>query len=311
MGRPGARLGLAGLALAASACDPGSPAARVPLECERLAFVPSGRSEPFSDVTCRAWSDLLVDRFEVTRELWRAVAEAAPGEVAELDGRFGQDWSRGSPWVPAVAMDLAEARDFARARGMRLPTVGEWMYVAGGSGAQLWPRDPRSKPEGQANTLEVGLGRLAPVGSFPNGQTIGTNVHDLIGNTWEWTLPPLPRGVVPSSWRGPGDSPYPIWAMGGSYLTEAEPLFDARQRSFHAWGLEPGHRAVDLGLRCIVEAEPFLARRASAWSDPAHRERVVAVGHLWGRRAVALLESMTAREDAPAALGWLLEGARQ
>lgn len=280
------------------------------LSCERLAFVPRGSVTPFPDVLCAAGTDLLVDRFEVTRELWLSVVEASGADLGGLDQRLGQDWGEGPGTLPAVGMDHDEARRFARLRGMRLPTVGEWMYVAAGSRAQYWPYGV-SRETSVANTLEVGLGEAARGGTFPNGRSTGTDVYDLVGNVWEWVTPPLPRGVEPASWGGQGTSPFPLWAMGGSYLTRAQELYGLGvRRHFNAQGLEAGHRALDLGLRCAVEAEPYLWAHAGQWSDPALREHVVAVGRSWGPRAVGLLESLARRPGAPAAIAWLLEGAR-
>jgi len=286
------------------------------LTCELLAFVPRGFSMPFPSVRCASPEDLLIDRFEVTRKLWLEVASHSD-VLPELDGRVGQDWSQpASMSLPAVGMNYAEARTFAALRGMRLPTVGEWMYVAGGSRAQPWPHG-NSRATSVANTAEVGLQAAVSVGTFPNGQSSGTHVHDLIGNVWEWATPPLPRGLVPASWLVVGgEDPHPLWSMGGSYLHPARPLagvgrYPPHLRYFNAEGREHDHRAADLGLRCVAPARAFLGAHAAEWSSPSLQSRVVAVGRQWGPRAVALLKHLAQREDAEPAIDWLLEGARR
>jgi len=281
------------------------------LECERLAFVPRGTAVLFPNVRCAARSDLLVDRFEVTRGLWSEVSAAHPGSLPDLRGRLGQDWSRGGDALPAVGMDQAEARDLAQLRGMRLPTVEEWLYVASGSRAQYWPWG-NSMVASVANTVELGLGRAAPVGTFPNGRTSGTGVCDMLGNVWEWTDPPLLAYVSPAGYYDRDEAPTPYWVMGGSYLYPARPLHEVDDRwRVRAQGCEGKARSIDLGMRCVVDAEPFILARAAAWSDSRLRARVVAVGEEWGRRATGLLERLAAAEDAPPAIGWLLEGARR
>ncbi|MEE8469441.1 MAG: SUMF1/EgtB/PvdO family nonheme iron enzyme, partial [Planctomycetota bacterium] len=312
---PSLRLLVVGALMLATGCgeEPSEPESL--LTCELLAFVPRGSSMPFPSVRCDCPEDLLVDRFEVTRGLWLEIASRSDS-LPDLDGRVGQDWTEPtSLLLPAVGMDHAEASTFAALRGMRLPTVGEWMYVAGGSRAQTWPHG-NSPETSVANTAGVRLRAAAPVGTFPNGQSTGTHVHDLIGNVWEWTTPPLPRGMVPASWLGVGgEDPHPLWAMGGSYLHPARALHGeggvGAVRYFNAQGLQHAHRAADLGLRCVAPARAFLVAHAREWSAPSLRPRVLAVGRLWGSRSVALLEVLAGREGAPAALDWLLQGARQ
>ncbi len=305
-----------GVLLLGSGCghEPSQPESL--LTCELLAFVPRGFSMPFPSVRCACPEDLLIDRFEVTRALWLEIA-ARSNALPDLDGRVGQDWTEpASMLLPAVGMTYAEAGTFAAMRGMRLPTVGEWMYVAGGSRAQSWPYG-NSRATSVANTVEVGLQTAVSVGTFPNGQSSGTHVHDLIGNVWEWATPPLPRGLVPSSWLVVGGKdPHPLWAMGGSYLHPARPLqglgrFPPPLRYFNAQGLDGEHRAADLGLRCVAPARAFLLAHAEQWSAPSLRPRVEAVGRLWGSRAVTLLEVLARSEGAAPAIDWLLEGARR
>ncbi|MDA0948447.1 MAG: hypothetical protein O2799_07990, partial [Planctomycetota bacterium] len=81
------------------------------------------------------------------------------------------------------------------------------------------------------------------------------------------------------------------------------------ESGLHARGLDPRHRAVDLGLRCVADASAYLSARAAAWSQPRNAERVRAVGEAWGSPALALLTRLAAEPGAPAALGWLREGA--
>lgn len=308
-----------------------------PLEIERLAFVPAGRCRIAGLVNCSTRHALLVDRFEVSRGDWRAVmGEPLPALAGALVLERPEDLER----HPMTDVDLEQARRFALARGMRLPTVAEWMRVATGTAAQPWPWGTLEQ-ESAANTAELGLFRSAAVGTFENGQT-HLGVHDLLGNVWEWVEPPLPRyddvpqqsvravpdqgvtidswpsyrGVIPSSATVDDVLAHPVWAMGGSYLSSSRRLFgwDARNRLyFLAQGLEPAHRADDLGLRCVADAEEYLWAHAPTWRAPDLRQRLIDVGRSvsWSRRSAPLLEGLVARPGAPDALRWLLEGARQ
>lgn len=120
------------------------------------------------------------------------------------------EWLRGRPEqahldLPVVGITLAEARRYARHRGLRLPTHLEWE-------AALRAPDGRRFPWGEEFEAErvrgPGSGSMAPAGSLPAGAT-PAGILDLVGNVWEWTEVddrvhrPPPRGYS--------------WAWGGSY----------------------------------------------------------------------------------------------
>ena len=98
---------------------------------------------------------------------------------------YDRGWDERSGAWPATGMTLGEARAFAGAHSMRLPTVGEWMWIAAGPRGQRFPY-AQGEMVSVANTADLGLGRLAPAGTFDNGRTPNTRVHDLLGNAWEW-----------------------------------------------------------------------------------------------------------------------------
>jgi len=291
------------LLLTLTACaDTADPAPEL-LSCERLAYVPAG---VVAGRLAASPGDLLVDRFEVTRELWAAV-RARDSSLPGLSGRLGVVWDGQRAELPATGMDFDEAVRFAEARGMRLPTADEWLFVAAGARGQSYPWG-NSLVASASNTWEAGLGRATAVGTFPSGAT-PHGVHDLVGNVWEWTDGPVLRRFAPHGWAG-SDAPHPRLAMGGSYKYAVRPLFETgRSPTVLALGRELASRSSDVGLRCVADAEGYLRAHAMSWSDPSDRQRVVAVGRAWGPRAVRLLGRLAAERGAPAALGWLLEGA--
>jgi len=296
-----------GALLILAACSPSTAEQSRRPEVEQFSFVPKGWAAPFVGLRCGVEEDLLVDRFEVTRGRWEYWRGRAATELANLS-----DWAplAEGEHLPAVGMTHGEAEALAAARGMRLPTAAEWMFIAGGSRAQSWPQG-NTRRVSVANTVEMGLGHSAAVGTFPGGASTGTGVQDLVGNVWEWVAPPLPDEVEPMAWRLQGPSPYPLWAMGGSFQVRAQELFSFDGvRRFNATGLEAGHRGDDLGLRCVVGAREYLLLHAPSWSQPAWRERMLAVGRSWGRRAVPLLTRLVEEAGGTTALAWLLEGAK-
>ena len=123
---------------------------------------------------------------------------------------------------PVVHVAYADAQAYAQWAGKDLPTEAEWEFAARGGleGAEFAWGDEFT-PEGRhmANTWqgafprenlkEDGYTRTSPVRAFPAN---GYGVHDMIGNTWEWTQDwyvPCHQGdagktcCIPQNPRGP------------------------------------------------------------------------------------------------------------
>jgi len=287
-----------------------------------------GFSSPLAD--CSLDRAILVDRYEVSRADWlfyfpedtELGRGAFPGSpLASLDEGVRQ-------W-PAF-LDLDQAEELARRRGMRLLTAREWIHAAIGT---TIGGDPQAYPWGYeqtsvANTVELGLGVPTAVGSFENGQS-PFGCYDMLGNVWEWVAEVAPGfgddwafAIKPHDrWIAlPGDRITSV--LGGSYLTPRVRTYGPRLRSsgpalrFNAKVVGAGLLSPEVGVRMGVDAESYLWQRSREWEDAAGaRERLGVVGRRWaelsGRdRVVPVLESLALRPDAPPALGWLLIGAR-
>ncbi len=314
-------LSLLGLlpALLGSACG-GGEAERSLGRLERLVFVPPGSAvigaETRFPVDVGSSEALLVDAFEVTRAEWRTWLEGLePDDPARLSLEL---WPDAPDAAPATGMSLAEAAAFAASEGMRLPTAREWLRIATGpTGRQPFPWKPVPHAS-VANTLELGLGRLAPVGTFESGRT-PAGLHDLHGNAAEW-VERIDLGPFPER----GD--HRTWAMGGSYRSRQRPTFRSEPLAdldgdgqvdsglaFQAVLLDPRTRSSDVGLRLVVEAAHWLRHHAPGWGDaPATLARLESLGARWGGAAAPLLRELVEAEGgarrAPG-LAALLRGA--
>jgi formylglycine-generating enzyme required for sulfatase activity len=261
-------------------------------------------------IACSNPRPLLVDRYEVTRSDWKAWRAAGPERDANLAG-YEASWAPPTSDWPASYMTLAEARAFASSRGMRLPTAREWLRVACGTSERPYDYPwGGSLARSVANTLELGLGNPAPVGTFEQGRT-PLSIYDMAGNVWEWVEDPIaiPRDDLE---RGPYLDPELAWAMGGSHLAYLRRLYDDAKgfNYFFEQDLDPRTRSRDLGLRCCADAEEYLWSRATRWGGEGSEPRLRAVGAAWGRDAVPLLEGLAGKPGAPAGLRFLLDGAR-
>jgi len=187
------------------------PEGRVALGVDRTAI-------PFAwDNECPAWSAFVpsftIERHDVTNERFLEFVEAggyrdrrwwtADNWQWLQTERFAHPvfWERnGDAWfwrgmfglVPLplswpAYVSLAEASAFARWRGARLPTEGEFHRAAYGSPSgereHPWGRDDPSPRHG---VFDFASWDPEPAGSHPDGAS-AWGVADLVGNGWEWT----------------------------------------------------------------------------------------------------------------------------
>jgi ergothioneine biosynthesis protein EgtB len=91
---------------------------------------------------------------------------------------------------PVSHVSFLEASAYAKWAGKRLPTEGEWEKAAMQSQSMgskhKFPWGDEAADDSHANLFENGLWSVAPIGSFPRGQTVD-GCHQMIGDVWEWT----------------------------------------------------------------------------------------------------------------------------
>lgn len=202
---------------------------------------------------------------------------------------FGAFWRRpygkgshigGLDEHPVVQIAFKDAEAYARWAGKELPTEAEWEFAArGGLEDAEFAWGDAFTPGGKhmANTWQGnfpvendqadGWARTSPVRSFPVN---GYGVHDMIGNTWEWTtdwyspkhqadaqkaccIPENPRGAPLEASYDPRQPDIRIprkVLKGGSHLCAPSYCRRYRPAARHAEPVDTSTSHV--GFRCVV-----------------------------------------------------------
>lgn len=206
----------------------------------------------------RVW----LDRFEIDRNevslgeflLWLSRQQRSiPAEIRKLIDHMTAVHAVPPDTLtrwPALYVTWAEASDFCRAQGKRLPTEAEWEKAARGEQGNLFPWG-RTPPVaglamfGQYHVHEIPI--VASVESGEKGQS-PYGLHHMAGNAAEWVedwfgidyYATMPERNPP----GAGQGRYKV-VRGGSWKS-APRLLRTATRS----GASPDQRAATIGFRC-------------------------------------------------------------
>ena len=266
------------------------------------------------------------DRFETTCLDW-SVSLAARGMLPSKP--VHDAWGDAEPKLsrrqhPITRITLAEARAYATWRHCRLPRADEWEHAVRHGAGRDYPWGNVADPV-RANTGDLGLGEVQPVGAFESGRD-ESGVYDLVGNAAEWSesfpkdalgeiLPLGSQSVIacaryflkaPRLVLGGHFASARAIAFGHSPNPKEEPW--AWSRSPGEWGDTTGMRVASTPLELLLALrsvrEPLTPAETSAvrsfLRDPAHKAALAGawrdVGSLPGAGGLgALLEAELSR----------------
>lgn len=215
-----------------------------------------------------------VSKFEITQGQWVRWLGTNPSTrksgAADSQRTFTAD-------QPVESMSWAEASEFCRQLGMRLPTEAQWEYCArAGTRTSWYVGDDYRAIAGHANLtdlsvaregigwsgierwLDDGYARSAPVGTYePNP----FGLHDIMGNAWEWCGETGVQYWEPGYAMRPGDGRRKavpnselFVIRGGGYENSAR-----HARSAYRWIYNEAGNS-DIGLRPV--------RMLDGWTPP-------------------------------------------
>ena len=247
------------LILAACQSTPQPPAT---LDRAPLVFVPAGEftmgsdllpnEKPIHTVELAAF---WIDQYEVTNALYQkcvAAGECQPpveGYSAQHpDGYYGNSAYDN---FPAANVVWADADQYCRWAGKRLPTEAEWEKAARGTDARAFPWGDTFDPNRATSAYNLDLITTAagthPAGASPYG------AQDMAGNVWEWVNDWYDEHYYTVSPRqnptGPETGTYRI-VRGGGYGG-----YDAALRTSQRRDLGPDERGPYIGFRCVRSAD--------------------------------------------------------
>lgn len=156
---------------------------------------------------------------------------------------------------PVSHVSFLETSAYAKWAGKRLSTEGEWEKAATFSASanlkREFPWSDSTPDDSKANLFESGFWNVAPIGSFPEGQS-AYGCHQMIGDVWEWTTSdytPYP------GFKSEFDEYNDKWFVGqkvlrgGSFATPQIHIRSTYRNFFY-----PHERWMIAGFRCAKDA---------------------------------------------------------
>ncbi|NUM34394.1 MAG: SUMF1/EgtB/PvdO family nonheme iron enzyme [Candidatus Brocadiae bacterium] len=133
-------------------------------------------------------SEYYIDRFEVTNLMYSYFINSTGYEKPE---KWTSSLLPEEEQLPVEGISWDDASSYSEWAGKRLPSEAEWEKAARGKNKSLYPWGNDFQAV-YCNSLESGIRKTTPVGSFPKG-TSPYGCHDMSGNVLEWTSDPYSR----------------------------------------------------------------------------------------------------------------------
>jgi Sulfatase-modifying factor enzyme 1 len=184
-------------------------------------------------------------------------AQVCPAPTNGFSGRHPNGYYADPAFnnFPVAFVSWAEADQYCRWAGGRLPTEAEWEKAARGTDARTFPWGNTFDPARANSALNVTLVTTA-AGTYPTGAS-PYGAQDMAGNVWEWVSDWYTESYYAQSPAanptGPSTGTERI-VRGGGYGG-----YDTVLRTTERRNLPPDQRAGFVGFRCLRSTAPTLA----------------------------------------------------
>jgi formylglycine-generating enzyme required for sulfatase activity len=191
-----------------------------------------------------------IDKYEITNYQYFLFCQATGKKLPVFWGMNEFHCGLDFPNHPVVGVSHLDALDYAKWRGMRLPTEAEWEYAArGGLIGKKYPNG--DEPDDKLVNYGQHQRGTTAVGSYPAN---GFGLHDMAGNVREWVSDYYQTdyylktpGKNP---QGPDIGRFRV-IRGGSWFAGPGCVTVYRRNA-----LAPNWVDFAVGFRCVKDAEP-------------------------------------------------------
>ena len=172
--------------------------------------------------------------------------EVSNADFAEYCRATGCVAPDGSPDLPVVRVTVAQAREFAKWKGKRLPSALEWERAARGTKGNKYPWGDAEDPS-LANIAGTALKPVKSYAAYPE--------YQMAGNAWEMVegeITPSAQAVASFSALlkpPPTAGEKWIWIRGGSFNTHL-----AAAAGYEWSPIPERYSSSDIGFRCAMRA---------------------------------------------------------
>jgi eukaryotic-like serine/threonine-protein kinase len=201
-----------------------------------MVLVPAGEFQFGGEKQPISLPAFYIDQTEVTNEAYAKFCQATGRPFSPVNG----------PEFPVSSVTIAEAREFAKWAGKKLPSEFQWEKAARGTDGRRFPWGDKT----DASRANIGSDSARPAADFSAGAS-PFGVLQMVGNLWEFIDKIRPPGRDdPKRFNARPEDP---WYMirGQSF---SQPAIAATVLTESA--AVPAHwKARDIGFRCVKDAQ--------------------------------------------------------
>jgi formylglycine-generating enzyme len=234
---------------------------------QNMVFIEGGLYKPLyaSDDDKRKVDSFFMDVYPVTNREYLEFVKDNPewqkSNVKRLfaDQSYLKHWEDDTepgknvdPESPVTNVSWFAAKEYAKWKGKRLPTVDEWEYAASaGKKSSDGTTDPENIKRIQEWYSRLSTKNIAKVGSTEKNYW---GVYDMFGLIWEWTYD-FNNAMVTGDSRGDSNPERNLFCGSGAVSASDAKNYTAFMRYGFRSSLKANYTVNNLGFRCVKDVQ--------------------------------------------------------